>query len=66
VALRIGVLDFVSLHRLRFMIVLKSSMMSFAIYRHQAKIFVVLSDGPIEVAAVKFSVRQRVTVAGDY
>jgi hypothetical protein len=40
------------------MIVLKSSRTSFAIHRYQAKSFVVLSDGPIEMTTERFLFRQ--------
>jgi hypothetical protein len=40
------------------MVVLKSIATSFAIYRHQAEIFVVLADGHGDIAAKKFSMCQ--------
>jgi hypothetical protein len=40
------------------MVVLKSFTTSFAIYRHQAEIFVVLADGLEDIAAKKFSMCQ--------
>jgi hypothetical protein len=40
------------------MVVLKSSTTSFAIYRHQAVIFIVPSDGHLEIAAERFFVHQ--------
>jgi hypothetical protein len=42
----------------KLMMVLKLSTTPFAIYRHQAKIFIVPSDGPIEMAAERFFIRQ--------
>jgi hypothetical protein len=40
------------------MVVLKSFTTSFAIYRHQAEIFVVLAAGLGDIAAKKFSMCQ--------
>jgi hypothetical protein len=42
------------------MVVLKSSTTSFAIYRHQAKIFVVPADGLVSIAAKEFLRRQEI------
>jgi hypothetical protein len=44
----------------------KLSKTSFAIYRHQAKIFIVSFDGPIEMVNERSLICQRVTVPGDY
>jgi hypothetical protein len=44
--------------QVRFMIVLKSYTTSFAIYRPQAEIFSVPSDGPLVIAAERFFIRQ--------
>ena len=48
------------------MVVLELCTTPFAIYRHQAKIFIVFSDGPIEMAAERFFICQRVKAPGDY
>jgi hypothetical protein len=48
------------------MVVLELCATPFAIYRHQATIFIVSSDGPIEMAAERFFICQRVKAPGDY
>jgi hypothetical protein len=44
----------------------KMSTRSFAIYRHQVRISIVSSDGPLEMAAERFFICQGVKAPGDY
>jgi hypothetical protein len=48
------------------MVALELSTTPFAIYRRQAKLFIVSSDGPVEMAAERFFICQRVKAPGDY